>query len=130
MIIEAFRSALVADAGISSITTAIYPHHIPQAVNPPALTYSVDDQSEDQTLSGASSLKTGLFSVECWDYSVLTAHSLADAVESALIGVVGDFGGLSPSQTVDHIRKERRFDLYESDTRLYRVSLQFFVAYY
>jgi len=37
---------------------------------------------------------------------------------------------LSPPDEVDHIRKERRFDLFESDTRLFRVSLQFFVAYY
>jgi Protein of unknown function (DUF3168) len=130
VIIEAMRGQLRNDSGISAISTAIYPHHIPQGVSYPAVTFGVDGDDNALLLDGISSLKEALFSVDCWDYSVITANRLADAVEAALVGARGDFGGLSPSQEVDHVRKERRFDLYEPDTKLYRVSLQFFVAYY
>lgn len=130
MITQAFFYELVANAGVAAITTALYPHHIPQGIRYPALTYSVDADDHEPTLDGISSLKTALFSVDCWDHSYRTAHELADAVEAALINLSGDMGGLSPSQSVDVIRKERRLDLFETDTKLYRVSLQFSVAYW
>ena len=131
MIIEAFRNQLYTDSGVSAITTAIYPMQIPQGVGFPALHYSVDGDDDEYVLDGnAGSLKEALFSVDCFDTSIITAHTLADAVEAALVGLHGDMGGLSPSQVVDTVQKQRRFDTYESDSKLYRVSLQFLVAYY
>jgi hypothetical protein len=131
MIVESFYSHLRADSGVSAITTSIYPKHLPQHVTKPAITYGVDGDSRQQTLDGASSLKEILFHVDCWSFSEIEAWQLTAAVEAALVGVSGDFGTQSPSDTVDIIRLERpSFDLFEPDTRLYRVSSQFLVAYF
>lgn len=130
MIVESFRSHLFAAAGVAAITESIYPKHLPQHVQKPAITYGVSGDDDEQLLDGISSLKIALFDVDCWDLSFITAHELADAVEAALVGHTGVLGTFSPAASVDHIRKERRFDLFESDTKLYRVSLQFLVAYY
>ncbi len=131
MIVESFRSHLFAAAGVAAITESIYPKHLPQHVQKPAITYGMAGDDDEQLLDGdISSLKTALFDVDCWDLSYVTAHELADAVEAALVGHTGALGTLSPATSVNHIRKERRFDLFESDTRLYRVSLQFLVAFY
>jgi hypothetical protein len=127
---ESFRSYLVADAGVAAITTRLYPHHLPQHVAKPAMTYGIADDNDEQLLDGISSLKTSLIDVDCWDFSILDARSLADAVETAVVGVSGPIGSLSPPDEVNHIRKERRLELFEADTKLYRVSLQFLVAYY
>jgi hypothetical protein len=130
VIIESFRSHLVNNSGISAITSSIWPKTLPQSATKPAITWGVDGDDHEQVFGGISSLKEALFDVDCWDLSYIAAHQLADAVEDALVGHTGNFGALSPPDEVDHIRKERRFDLFESDTRLFRVSLQFFVAYY
>lgn len=130
MIVQSFRSHLATDPGVAGITSSIYPKHLPQHASKPAITYGMDGDDNEQLLDGISSLKTALFDVDCWDLSYITAHQLADAVEAALVGHSGALGTFSPAANADHIRKERRFDLFESDTKLYRVSLQFFVAYY
>jgi hypothetical protein len=131
MIVQSFYSHLSNASGVLAITSSIYPHHLPQHASKPAITYGMAGDDDEQLVDGdISSLKTALFDVDCWDYSYLDAHRLADAVETAVVGHTGDLGSLSPADQVDHIRKERRFDLFESDTKLYRVSLQFLVAYF
>lgn len=130
MIVESFHSHLKADVGVSAIVDKIWPHWIPLDAAMPAISYRMDADDRQYILDGESSLKTALFDVECWSDSYLEAHQLANAVESALSGHTGAFGVLSPADTVDHIRLERKFELAETDTKLYRVSMQFFVAYY
>ena len=130
MIVESFHSHLAADGGVSAIVDRIWPHWIPLDADMPAISYRMDADDRQYLLDGESSLKTALFDVECWSDSYREAHRLADAVESSLSGHTGAFGTLSPIDTVDHIRLERKFELAETDSKLYRVSMQFFVAYY
>jgi hypothetical protein len=69
--------------------------------------------------------------VDCWALTYLHVHQLANTVEAALLGAAhGELGALSPPQMIDAVRVERRLDIFESATLLYRVSLQFMVAYY
>lgn len=104
---------------------------MPQGVVPPAVTFSIDGDLPQRLTSGeASSLRTALVSVDCWAISVVAAHRLADAVEACLLPVHGAMGAEVPPQLVDDVQLERRFDLFETDSKLYRVSLQFSVAYY
>ena len=130
MIITAFHSHLSNDAGVAAIAGGIFPHHIPQNSTFPAITYELDSDEDYQTLGGISGMSSALFDVNCWDLVLITAHQLADAVESALVNYRGDLGGISPAVTVNHLRKDRgRFEFFETDTKLYRVSMRFFVAY-
>ena len=86
----------------------------------------------DPTLDGVSTLREAFVNVDCWSKSYLSSHRLANAVESVLLAAAAArvLGSMSPPQEIDHARVERRLDLYESDTQLYRVSLQFLIAYY
>lgn len=108
------------------VSTQIYPQFLPQNHQGfPAITFSVDDDRDDQLIDGVGSMRTALVSVDCWDLDYLSVHTLADSVSSALVGHVGTFAG----SEVSHIRKERQLDLYEQDTGLFRVSLQYLIAY-
>lgn len=126
MIVDSFYGFLAADAGVAALCQSIWPQTIPQNAGMPAITYSLDDEQVDRLLDGPGDLRSALIDVSTWSPDHAQSHELADAVESALVGHRGTFG----TKTAEHIRLERKFELFESDTRLYRVSQQFFIAYY
>ena len=130
MIVEAFYSHVIGNPAVAAITTSLFPHTIPQQASLPAMTYSVGSDDRFETLDGVSGLKTAMVDLDCWSRSYVEAHALADAVESALSGHTGALGSAKPAITADHIRLERKFDLFESPTELHRVSMQFMIAYY
>ena len=111
----------------AQISVPIYPQVLPQRHNGfPAITYIQDDNLEQTLLDGTnSSLLEARFQVDCWANSYNSVHQLAEDVKAALTGYTGPFG----DYTADHIRKEREIDLFEQDTGLHRVSMQFFIAY-
>lgn len=126
MIIESFFSFLSSQATITALCKSIFPHTIPQNESLPAITYFVDEDLPEPILDGSSSLRVSRFNVDCWSHKYTEAHALADAVEAVLVGFTGVFG----TDNAGHIRLERRFDLFETETKLYRVSMQFFIAYF
>lgn len=126
MIVDSFYSYLAAQAGVVALCPQIYPLTIPEGVTPPAITYSLDGDDRDRLLDGVGDMKSALISVDAWSTDHAGAHAIADAVEASLAGYRGSFG----TKTAEHVRLERKFELFESDTGLYRVSLQFFIAYY
>jgi hypothetical protein len=130
MIVESLKYHLANTAGIAAINERVWPHWIPLNAVMPAISYRMDADDRQQLLDGVSTLKTALMDVECWSDSYLESHQLADAVEAALVGHTGTIGASSPLDVVDHIRLERKLELAETDSKLYRISMQFFVAYY
>jgi len=123
MIVDAFYARL------SMVGYNAFPHVIPQEFDAPAITYRVDQDNAPTEYDGTRTLKEALVTVDCWSTSYLEAQQMADAVESSFVDYSGDLGGLSPAVSANYIRKERRFDLLEQATGLYRVSLQLFIAY-
>lgn len=131
MIQEALYSQLTTSAGVAAITGSVFPHMMPQGATRPAITYDFEFDVPSVLLDGVSSLREAFVNVDCWALSYVLVHQLANAVEAALLGAAhGALGSLSPPQVIDAVRVERRLDLFESDTSLYRVSLQFMIAYY
>jgi hypothetical protein len=126
MIVESFHTHLSADSGVAALCKRIWPHWIPHDSEMPAISYRMEGDERQHLMNGVSTLKLALFNVECWSASYAQAHELSEAVESALAGHAGTFG----DDDVDHIRLERKFELAETDSKLYRVSMQFFLAYY
>lgn len=102
----------------------------PQVLDSPkdgGISYSIDGDDDQHLVDGGvSTLREALIAIDCWNMDYMTAIALADSVESSLVGYTGSFG----DHHLDHCRKERRIDLFENDTRLHRVSFQFFLAYY
>jgi hypothetical protein len=131
MITEALRSHLLNDAGVSALVTRIFPLTIPQGQDVPAIVYGMDSDLRDTLIDGETgSLKEALVDLDVYTTRYADSHAIAGAVEAALVGHTGVLGVLSPGQVVDQIRMERKFDLFETDTKFYRVSMQFFIAYY
>lgn len=130
MIVESFHYHLANTSGITALNGRVWPHWIPLNAAMPAISYRMDADDRQYLLDGESSLKTALFDVECWSDSYKEAHQIANAVEDSLVGHTGEIGSASPADMIDHIRLERKFELAETDSKLYRISLQFFVAYY
>lgn len=126
MIVDSVYSFLAANAGIAALCQSIYPQLAPQPITGDMITYSLDSDETYPLFDGVGSLREARVSVEAWSLDHLRAHQIGDAIESALDGYRGAFG----SKTADHVRLERKFELFESDSKLYRVSQQFVLAYY
>lgn len=128
MIVDSFFSYLGAQVGVTSLCPAskMFPLTIPEGTAPPAITFSLDSDERDPLFDGPGELKQALIDTSAWHNDHAAAHALADAMESALANYRGAFG----SKTAEHIRLARKFELFESDSGLYRVSQQFLVAYY
>ncbi len=130
MIVQAFVSHLKAEPTITSLVGGIYPQVIPQGKDAPAITYNLDDETVQRLLEGVGTYRSAIFDVNCWSKRYSDALAIGDAVEKALTDYRGQLGDTSPAIMADHIRLERRLpDDYESDTKLRRVSLQFFIGY-
>lgn len=126
MIVDSFYSFLGAQSGVTSLCPQIYPLTIPEGKQPPAITFSMDSDERDPLFDGPGDLKTALIDTSAWHTDHAAAHAIADAIESALGNYRGTFG----TKTAEHTRLARKFELFESDSGLYRVSQQFLIAYY
>ncbi len=127
MIVDAVYSRLSSDAGVSAIAGAsVFPVTIPQGASKPAIVYTLDGDEVDQLLDGLGEGRLAFVAIDCYADLHAQAHSLADAVEACLSGYRGAMG----AKTVEFAKLERRFDLFETETKLYRVSLQFRLAYH
>lgn len=126
MIVDSFYTFLAAQAGVTSLCSRIYPLTIPEGTTPPAITYTLDADDREPLFDGPGDLKRALIEATAWSLDHSNAHAIADVIETALANYRGAFG----SKTAEHIRLERKFELFESDTGLYRVSQQFLIAYY
>lgn len=124
-IATSFYSYITAQSAITNITTEIYNGWVPQNGSFPALTFSVSDDIEEQTLDGIGSTRNAIFDVDCWATTLVAAEALAAAVKTALTDYYGAFG----ANTVSYIYKTRELHLIENDTDLRRVSLQFSILY-
>ena len=129
MISAALFNHLDTNAGINAVCKSVFPHRIPDGAGVPALVYRMDFDERDNLLNGEGALRQALYAVDCYADKYADAHTIATAVEAAMIGFRGTFGATSPSIDVDHVRLERKIDLFETDTGYYRVSLQFLIAY-
>ena len=128
MIVDSFFSFLGAQSGVTSLcpSSKHFPLTIPEGTTPPAITFSLDAERREPLFDGQADLRESLIDVRAWHTDQAAAHALADAIETALVNYRGAFG----SKTAEHIRIERKFDLFESDTGLYCVPQQFLIAYY
>lgn len=129
MIVEAFYSHLKASATVRAACKWIYPHVIPANREAPAITYRLDEDQRERLFAGEGDYRQAMFTVDCYSLSYQDAHGIGNAVESALIDYRGALGSTSPTVDADHIRLLRRLDIFEADTKLHRVSLQFLVGY-
>lgn len=120
--LEHVRVALSADAGVTALVgTRIYPVRAEQETLRPYIVLTTVSLDTDETLTGtvATSLKPARIQVDAYAETYKGAHALADAIDAA----IGDIARPEMS-----IVKGAEQDLYDDETELRRVSMDFFVS--
>ncbi len=129
MIGVAVRQHLMATDAVTDLCRFIYPNVIPLGQEAPAIVYGVDSDERDRTLGGQGSYRMARVALDVYAPKYDDAQAIADALESALVDFRGALGAASLNIEADHVRQERRTDLYENTTDYHRVSMQFFIGY-
>lgn len=110
-------SALTADATVSGLVgTRVYPLVLPQKAGLPAVSYLRVSGRQEMSLSGLSGLEAPRIQIDCWATTYAGAKALAAAVRAAML-----------SATAFKVGSVSDRDLYEDDTNVFRVSIDFSV---
>jgi hypothetical protein len=101
---QAFRQALVTNAGVSALLAQrVYPLIAPETAAKPFVVYTMLNKDPLTALSGALVTTQATVEVDCVATTYLGSKALADAVRSALAAWTG---GTSPSVTSCTIDKD------------------------
>ena len=111
--------ALLANAAtITAFTSAhIYPVLLPQGLAAafPALTYQRISGGRVYSLSGYADLQHCRIQIDCWATSYGTVKELAYTVQTVMVG----------SNTFKAVIEDRPIDMYDDETEIHRVSMDF-----
>lgn len=119
---RALRAHLLANSGVAAIVgVRVYAVILPQIPTLPCITYQQITGARSHTLDGAASPHP-LFQIDCWGEGFEQANLLGDAVSSCLDGFRGSLGSLL---AVTECLEINRQDLYEPETKEFRVSFDF-----
>lgn len=105
------------------MSTRIYPIKLPQNVVLPCISFQIIAEPRGHTLDGFASPNT-IIQVDAWAKTHLAAHTLSEAIETALDGYSGFMGSLVQ---VSACLQQAKRELFEPDVDDYRVSSDFSV---
>lgn len=135
MIEQALHDKLADTAGVSALVgSRIYPLLAPQRATRPYVTYQRISTERDFALDGGVGRAQGRIQIDAWAETQLGARAVADAIRAALHGFTGDIAwGGSPAATATiracRLVDERDFIDDEAQPRLYRISMDFLIAW-
>jgi len=121
---EHLFSRLSGFAGITAlISSRIYPIKIPPNTTMPALTYTRISGRRIESLLGNSALCYARYQLDAWGRKYSDVKALAEQVRLCLEGYKGTLAGVI-FYGVNYLGDQ---DLYEDDTEVFRVSMDFVV---
>jgi hypothetical protein len=89
---ENLRAVLIADAGVSAITTNIHVNNVPDNKTKPYVWFQMNDQLHELNLSEAAGVTVTNFVCEATSVSLTVTKNLAAAIKTALHAKTGAFG--------------------------------------
>ena len=107
---ENLRAFLLANAGVTSITTTVAINNMPDTDATPYVWLQLDDENEPLNLNSSGGLKTAFFDCEATSKNLTEAVDLASAIKTALHAHTGSFG----DQNVAYVEITSRDDTYET----------------
>ena len=119
MIEHAIYSILSNDSGVTAITTRIYPIMLPQNAVYPAISYQVNEDTEDETFDGQGTFQRINLEVDAWSDTHAGMLTLADAIKAA----IKNYSGTVASNAVDKITIDSAISVYEDQVEKYRKTL-------
>lgn len=108
---------------IGGVNGRVYPGHLPDPPDLPALVYQRIATRRPVNYDGPSAFVRARMQIDVWSRSYGEARTIAAAVRRALLGYRGAVGSVEvaiPEQPTD-------LDMFEPDTGLYRVSMDFYI---
>lgn len=126
MLGEAIFAHLTSAPSVSALVASrVYPVMLPQDPVLPCITYQMIAEPRVHALDGASA-PSPYVQLDCWATTYFAAGGLADAVSGVLDSFRGTLGG---SLYVSACRQRSRRELYEPETKEFRISLDFSITH-
>lgn len=124
---EALYAYLKVDVDLSAlISTRIYSLTLPQNCTMPAVTYRQISGPRVHTMGSDPGLTHPRFQFSCWGSSYGSAKDVARKLQAALQDYKGTMGG-GGGVVVQASLLENELDIYDPDTKLYCVPLDFII---
>lgn len=117
MILEDVYTLLSGDAGVTAITTGIYPVLIPQSADYPAIAYQRTSSDRDVNFDEVEDWVRTSAQIDSYATSYSDTAGLADAVKAALNNYKGG--------VIQLIKLDSELDIFEDSTSLFRVSQRY-----
>jgi hypothetical protein len=123
---EALVDYLLGRPGIAVLVSKrVFPDFFPQSEQLPAIAYTLEDDSSQQTLQGPSGMRAAIYQINIWADTRREVMTVAREVRLALDGYRGAFKDIPIiGAFLDSLSRER-----DSDTGAYCVSLRFTIHY-
>jgi hypothetical protein len=123
---EALVDFLLGRPGIAAlIERRIYPDYFPQSEPLPAIAYTLEDDSSQQTLQGPSGMRAAIYQINIWADTRREVMAVVRELRPALDGYRGAFKDIPITGAfLDNMSRER-----DSDTGAYCVSMRFTIHY-
>jgi hypothetical protein len=123
---EALVDYLLGQPGIAALVAKrIYPDYFPQSEQLPAIAYTLEDDSSQQTQQGPSGMREAVYQINVWADTRREVMAVAREVRSALDGFRGAFKDIPIlGAFLDSMSRER-----DSDTGAFCVSMRFTIHY-
>jgi hypothetical protein len=123
---EALVDYLLGRPGIAALVAKrLFPDYFPQDEQLPAIAYTLEDDSSQQTLQGPSGMRATIYQINIWADNRREAMTIAREIRLALDGYRGAFKDIPIAGAfLDSINRER-----DSDTGAYCVSMRFTIHY-
>jgi hypothetical protein len=107
------------------VATRIFPDYFPQSEQLPAIAYTLEDDSTQQTQQGPSGMREAVYQINIWADTRREVMAIAREVRSALDGFRGAFKDIPILGVfLDSMSRER-----DSDTGAFWVSMRFTIHY-
>jgi hypothetical protein len=123
---EAVVDYLLGCPGVAALVSRrIFPDYFPQSEQLPAIAYTLEDDSSQQTLQGPSGMRAAIYQINIWAETRREVMAVARELRLALDGYRGAFKDIPIiGAFLDSLSRER-----DSDTGAYCVSLRFTIHY-
>jgi hypothetical protein len=121
MIQEALRTILVADSGVTALTSQISHGIANQEDIMPFITFLVFDTSPNETKDTLSQTDVISVSISCFSQNNLNAVSIAEAVRTALDG----YTGTENSTTIESSTFEKQRDAWLPQAKAFQITVEF-----
>ena len=122
----AIYSILSSNAGVVTlVSTRIYSLVIPQTCRMPAISYARVSTERESAFITDPGLSTARIQVDVWGETISSVQNISEAVRSAL----HRYKDTIASVVIDEIHIENETVMYEPETEIYHVALDFLVLH-